>query len=348
MNMPIKLFSSTVLVALSIAMPALAQTSQITVAWFGGANAEAFQKCYADPFTAQTGIKVLPEIGTSNVTFSKLQQQRDNPTIDVAIIDGGISELAYAAGVIDILDEQRIPNLANVKDKAIYRAEDGVFAVGTGFFSVGIAYNTAEIADAPTSWKDLWKPEYAGAVTIPSPANTAGVPFLFFLTNVWGGDTENLDAVFANVKKLDVGLYFESSGAATNAFQNGEAVIGALYSNAAWEMADRGLPIGFIVPKEGAWSGDGRIHLVKGSRNKEAAELFINSTLTVEASSCIATRLYREPSVKGASVPAEISHKLPWGPAGSAASLITYDWNVINAQRAAISDRWNREIVGSR
>ncbi|NKX17187.1 ABC transporter substrate-binding protein [Ochrobactrum pseudogrignonense] len=29
----------------------------------------------------------------------------------------------------------------------------------------------------PRSWQDLWRPDYEGAVTFPSPANVTSVPF---------------------------------------------------------------------------------------------------------------------------------------------------------------------------
>lgn len=343
----IRNFSMLALSALSIGVSSTthAQSKNLVVAWFGGAWGEGFQTCIADPFTAETGITVTPEIGTSTVTLAKLQQQKDSPTIDVAWIDGGISEMARDAGVVDRLDETRIPNLKNVEDLAVYRKEDAVYAVGTGFFSIGLTYNTDEVNETPTSWKELWNPQYSDLVTIPSPSNSAGVPFIFFLTNVWGGDTENLTPVFDQLKTLKAGLYFDSSGAATNAFQNGETVIGAHYSTGAWEMIDKGLPIGFSVPSEGVWAGDGRLHLVKGTSNKEAAEKFINTALTPEAASCLAQRLYLGPVVKNVEYADDIAHKLPWGENGNIESLMVFDWDVINEERTKISDIWNREIV---
>ena len=67
----------------------------------------------AEPFTKATGVTVVPEVGTSTTTLAKLQQQKGAPTIDVAWMDGGISELAQQAGVLDALDSGAIPNLKN-------------------------------------------------------------------------------------------------------------------------------------------------------------------------------------------------------------------------------------------
>lgn len=324
---------------------AIAQPASITVAWYGGNWGDAFKACVADPFTKATGIAVNAEIGTSTVTLSKLQQQKDAPTIDVAWLDGGISEMALESGVVDNLDANAIKNMANLVPQAVYRSGDTTFAVGSGYYSLGIAYNTQEVTEVPTSWNDLWKEDFAGAVTIPSPSNSSGVPFLIFLSDIWKLPADDLSATFAKIKELDVALFFDSSGAASNAYQSGEAIIGAHFNVGAWDLAAKGLPIGFVVPQEGVWATDARLHLVKGSKNKEAAEKFIDQALTPEASGCLAQKLYLGPAVRGVEVPADTARKLPWGENGSIDTLKLFDWTKINAQRASIVDQWNREIA---
>jgi putative spermidine/putrescine transport system substrate-binding protein len=328
--------------------PALAADQAITVAWYGGNWGDAFKACVADPFTRATGIRVTPEVGTSTTTLAKLQQQKDAPTIDVAWMDGGISELAQAAGVLDGLDRTGIPNMAHVLPQAVYSHGGATYAVGTGYYSLGLTYNTRDIPAAPRSWKDLWKPEYAGAVAVPSPSNSSGVPFILFMAKVWGVNAADLSPVYQRLAALDTALFFDSSGAATNAFQSGEAVIGAHFNVGAWDLIDKGLPIGFAVPQEGVWATDARLHLVKGTPRKAAAQAFINAALTPQASGCLATRLYLGPSVAGVQVPAEAARKLPWGEKGSVKDLSLLDWNEVNARRAEITDAWNRQVARKR
>jgi len=328
---------------------AYAQGSQrITVAMYGGNWGDAFRACVAEPFTKATGIEVVPETGTSTTTLAKLQQQKATPTIDAAWLDGGISELALAAGVVDHLDPAAVSNLKQVEPKAIYRSNGITYAVGTGYYSLGLTYNTKDVKQPPTSWMDLWKPEYKGAVAIPAPANSAGVPFVVFIAKVLGVDPANLGPVYRKLAELDAALLFESSGAASNAYQRGEAVIGAHFNVGAWDLIDKGAPIGFAVPKEGVWATDARLHLVKGSKQKAAAERFINTALTPAAASCLATKLYVGPSVMNVKLPAEVAKKLPWGVNGSVEQLSLFDWSVINARRAEITDAWNRQVAPKR
>ncbi len=326
---------------------AMAEQQKLTVALYGGNWGEAFLSCVAEPFTKATGITVAPEVGTSTTTLAKLQQQKSSPTIDVAWMDGGISEMAHAAGVIADLDPAAIPNLKNVLEKAVYTNAGHAFAVSTGFYSLGLTYNTQEIKQAPTSWKDLWKPEYAGAIALPSPANSSGVPFVFFMADVWGIDKTDLAPVYGKLGALDTALFFDSSGAATNAFQSGEAVIGAHFNVGAWDLIDKGAPIAFTIPAEGAWATDARLHLIKGARNSKAAEQFINTALTKEAASCLAGKLYLGPAVKDVQVSEDVARKLPWGVGGTIESLRLFDWSQINAQRASVTNDWNRKVASN-
>jgi putative spermidine/putrescine transport system substrate-binding protein len=329
----------------ALSQPALAQSQSITVAWYGGNWGDAFRACVAEPFTKATGIAVNPEIGTSTVTLSKLQQQKGSPTIDVAWMDGGISELAVAADVVDNLDASTISNLSNALPEAIYKSGSTTYAVGTGYYSLGLTYNTKEVKETPTSWNDLWKEEFEDTVTIPSPSNSAGAPFVMFLSQIWNVPANDLSETFKKIKDLKAALFFDSSGAATNAFQSGEAIIGAHFNVGAWDLADKGLPIGFVVPKEGAWATDARLHLVKGTTKKDAAQKFINQALTPEASGCLAEKLYLGPSVKGVELKPDVARKLPWGENGSVKNLKLFDWTEINEQRGKIVDTWNREIA---
>lgn len=336
--------AAALLASTALAQPASA-ADDLRVAWYGGNWGDAFRTCVAEPFTKATGVRVVPEIGTSTVTLAKLQQQKDAPTIDVAWMDGGISELAQAAGVLDAIDAKDVPNVANALPEAVYKADGSVFAVGTGYYSLGLTYNTKEVKTPPTSWNDLWKPEFAEAVTIPSPANSSGVPFVMFMNRIWGNPPGDLSKTFAKLKTLKTALYFDSSGAASNAYQSGEAVIGAHFNVGAWDLADKGLPIGFVVPKEGVWATDARLHLVKGSPRKAEAARFIDTALTPQASACLAEKLYLGPSVKGVSVAPEVARKLPWGVDGSVKNLQLFNWADINRERAAVTDAWNRDLA---
>jgi putative spermidine/putrescine transport system substrate-binding protein len=320
---------------------------RLTVATYGGNWGDAQKTCILDPFAKASGVQVVQETSVSTVTLNKLKQQKGNPSVDIAWIDGGISELAAAEGVVGSIDPARVPNISGLIDEAVYKTTDGkIYALSTGFYALGIAYNSKEVKTPPQSWWDLWKPELAGKVTLPSPVNAAGIPFFAHLITLTGGTLDNPAAAVDKLKSLKVSSYYDASGVAQAALQSGEAIAAAYYNTAAWAIADKGIPIVFVVPKEGAPSADIRVHIAEGTKNLAAALKFINYAVGEEAMNCLAEKLYVGPPTKQYKVSEQAKAKLPWGANGTVKNLAIPDWGALNAKRQALTEVWNRQVAG--
>ena len=331
---------------LALASPAFAQ-QRLTVATYGGNWGEAQKACILDPFAKASGVQVVQETSVSTVTYNKLKQQKGNPSIDIAWIDGGISELAAADGVVAPIDPAKVPNISGLINEAVYKNKDGkIYALSTGFYALGIAYNSKELKEAPQSWWDIWKPEYAGKVTLPSPVNAAGIPFFAHVIGLTGGTLDNPAAAVDKLKGIKVSSYYDASGVAQAALQSGEAIAAAYYNTAAWAIADKGLPIAFVVPKEGAPSADIRVHIADGTKNLDAALQFVNYAVSDEAMNCLAEKLYVGPPTKQYKISEQAKSRMPWGANGSVKNLAIPNWEAINAKRQALTEVWNRQVAG--
>lgn len=320
---------------------------RLTVATYGGNWGEAQKACILDPFAKASGVQVIQETSVSTVTYNKLKQQKGNPSIDIAWIDGGISELAAADGVVGAIDPAKVPNIGGLIDEAVYKTKDGkIYALSTGFYALGIAYNSSDVKTPPQSWWDLWKSEYAGKVTLPSPVNAAGIPFFAHLIKLTGGTLDNPAAAVEKLKTLKVSSFYDASGVAQAALQSGEAIAAAYYNTAAWAIADKGIPIVFVVPKEGAPSADIRVHIAEGTPNLDAALKFVDYTVSDEAMNCLAERLYVGPPIKNPKISDKAKERMPWGAGGTVKNLAIPDWEAINAKRQALTEVWNRQVAG--
>ncbi len=338
------LLCAAVLTGPVFAKPAFAQA--LTVAFYGGEWGDAINACIVEPFKKSSGASVTVDPGVSSVTLGKLRQQKGSPIIDVAWMDGGVSEVAEADGVLEAVSPDKIKNIANMIPEGIYKNKGGsIFALSTGFYSLGLVYNTKEVKNAPASFWDLWKPEFANAVTVPSPANAMGVPLLLHLNKALGGSATNLAPAVKKYQELKVSSFFDTSGGATNSFQSGEVIAGAHYASAAWSLADKGLPITYVAPKEGAPSGDIRVHIVKGTSKKDLAEKFVDFAIAKEQASCMVEKLYVGPATKDTTLSDKAKSRLPWGKDGSVANLAIINWEELNAHRQAVTDTWNKEIA---
>jgi putative spermidine/putrescine transport system substrate-binding protein len=332
-------------VSLALLSSAGLAQEQLVVAGSGGRTGEAWDQCIIKPFTEATGIKVIYDPGVSSVTLAKLLQSKGNPTLDLAWFDGEASGFAREQGVFADMDPAKLPNLDNLIDHAISKDPDGtIWGIGTGYYSVGIIYNTDEVKEPPTSWLDLWKPEFAGRVTMPSIQDGSGAPWLVYLASLLGGGVDNLDPAIKKMQELEVAAYYDSGGAAASLLSSGEAVIGILDSGTVWSLADSGaIPVGFAIPKEGALASDNRLHMMKPS---DAAYAFLNTAMTPEAAECIGDFLYLGPAVKDVELSEEAKARLPWGANGSIDNLIFSDTKAIDKIRPQLVELWNREIIG--
>jgi len=331
---------------LGISIGTAAAQERLTVATYGGNWGEAQKACILDPFAKQSGIQAVQETSVSTVTYNKLKQQKGNPSIDIAWIDGGISELAAADGLLAAIDPAKVPNIAGLIDEAVYKAKDGrIYSASTGFYALGIAYNSKEVKTTPTSWWDLWKPEFSGKMTLPSPVNAAGIPFFTHIIKLAGGTLDAPGPGVEKLKTLKVSSFYDASGVAQAALQSGEAIAAAYYNTAAWAIADTGIPIVFVVPKEGAPANDIRVHIAEGTKNRAAAEKFVNFAISQEAMSCLAEKLYVGPPTRQSSLSDKAKARMPWGADGSVKKLAIPDWDTINAKRQQLTDVWNRQVA---
>jgi putative spermidine/putrescine transport system substrate-binding protein len=314
-----------------------------TGVWF-----DAQKTCVFEPFNVKyksEGLSVVADPGLSSTTLVRLRSEQSKPTLDVAWLDGGISEQALKDGVLDAIDPQAVTNINNMVSQGIYKTGSGdIYALSTGYYAQGMFYNP-DVKDKPDSWWDLWKPEYAGRSIFPSPAQAPFVPTIVFLNKLLGGSISNLDPVMKKFATLKVSQYYDATGVVQAALASGDILIGSYYVNTAWTLADTGLPVHPLAPKEGVPAGDIRVELVKGAPHKLDAEKFINFAVSPEALNCLAEKLYLGPPLKHPQLTEHARDRMPWGATGSVEDLAIPDWNEINAHRAEIIDQWNRRVI---
>src|SRR5215467_2135953 len=135
-----------------LATPALAQGKTLVVASYGGSWEQEMRKHVIPDFEKKHGVKVEYVAGNSTDTLAKLQAQKANQVIDVAIMDDGVMYQAIQLGFcapIQGLKGELYPAALFKGDKAV-----AVGQTGTGFM-----INTKVFKDrgwaTPTSWNDL-------------------------------------------------------------------------------------------------------------------------------------------------------------------------------------------------
>src|SRR5215468_6260241 len=249
---PVRTLALAGALALAAVAAAPAQTT-LYVAGYGGSFEQTIRKEIMPAFSKKFGATVEYIAGNSTDTVAKLQAQRGNQQIDVAIVDDGpmyqAIALGFCAPIVGLPD-------ADIVKAARYKDDK---AVGMGLVATGLMYNTKYFTEKgwapPTSWNDLKDTKYKKLLVIPPLNNTYGLHTLVMIARLNGGGEKNIDPGF-KVVESDIApnvLVFEPSpGKMTELFESGQAAIAVWGSGRVGSFAATGFPVDFVYPKEGA------------------------------------------------------------------------------------------------
>lgn len=324
------------------AQPALAQQT-LTVAGYGGSWEQTLRKEVFPAFEAKHNVTIEYTAGNSTDTIAKLQAQKDNQVIDVAIVDDGPMNQAIALGFCAPIKD--LPK-ADLYKAALFKDD---MAVAVGQTGTGLMVNTKYFADKgwalPTSWNDLKDPKYKGLVVIPPINNTYGLYALLMYARLNGGGEADVEPGF-KVMKADINpnvlVYEPSPGKMTELFQSGQAALAVWGTGRVQAFANTGFPVDFIYPKEGAPILLASVCPVAKPSISPLAYEFIKTMISEEVQTKLAKLNGNGP------VNTKVDTAMPelkMAPVGERASkILVMDWTKINPSRAEWTKRWNREV----
>ena len=343
MNTRLQLSLIAAALAAAIAAPGASAQQKFTVAAYGGSYEDMMRKVILPAFEKKTGAKTEYVAGNSTDNIARMQAQRANQEIDVAILDDGPMYQAVALGLCGELKGVNYGDLYPVADMKTGKS------VTLGVVATGLMYNTKYYADnklaPPTSWNDLKDAKLKKKMVMPPMNNSYGLHTVVMMARLNGGGEKNIDPGFKVMKDDIAGnmLAFEPQpGKMTELFQSGQVVMGVWGSGRVKAFQDTGFPVEFVYPKEGAIAlGISACPVAKPNASPLAQE-FLAFMLTPEVQAMHAKGAGSGPVNKKTVLPPELQKGLPYGDA--VAKLIALDWDTINANRTAWNNRWTREI----
>jgi len=319
-----------------------AQARKLVFATFTGSWEEAHRDVLVPAFKKATGQDMLLDAMLSVDQIAKVTAARNNPPIDVMLHDPGPALTAIAQDLVEPFP------VAGSKyfSELIPEAQD---PMGPSMFFqvVGLTYNPEKIKTPPTSWGDLFKPEYKGRVGITNLNSTLGTGFLVELARMNGGSEANIEPGFKAIEKLKPSLAAVAAnpGALAALYQQGQIDISPGNFNAIQILKARGVPVEFVAPKEGAISFKTSIHIVKNTPNKALAAQLIDVALSPEVQTRLMQAPYLVVPTNGkVKMEGEIAKVLAKDMADLKKKFVFQDWKKINEHRAEWIDRFNREI----
>jgi len=304
------LIASVALLALS-PLAAQAQDRTLTISVYAFAQ-DDFKTILYDPFEEKCGCKLVVETGNSVERLAKMEANKANPVVDMAVVSMADALSAARKDLIEKIDTAKLSNFGKLYDIAKDPNGDGM-SVGYTFYATSIAYRSDKMKIE--SWADLLKPEYVGHVAFPNVTTNQGPPALFMLGQALGKDTPDLKGAIEAVgeKKDEIVTFYEKSSQLVQLMQQEEiwaAPIGR-FSWAGFTKLD--VPVAWATPKEGQTGGMNVMILAKGSKNQDLALQFMDFWLSTDIQTKLAEKLVDSPANKDVKLSEAAANNLTYG-----------------------------------
>lgn len=337
--------------AVSLGLPgavrsASAQAQQLVVSDFGGDWATWNKQNIDAQFTEKTKIPVIHDTGSDNAArIAKAKLGMPRSEYDLICLADSFFARAEAEGILADMD-YKSPKLTNLKDV------DPRFVTPhyTSFLfnGLGLGYNPKMVKKTPTSWADMWNPEYKGKIVLPAVTHSFGLHVILLCALAAGKDYKDTKAGLENLKRLadlDPIWTVDSQANARSLFQE-DAAIGWL-GRAEWiQVQNWGGATKFVLPSEGGFFTSWGFGPVKNTKNMGLIEDYVNITLDPKLQAANAKKLGFHPTNTRWKefIDEESARKIAWTPEEEK-RFVTIDYVWLNSQRAELTEAWNR-VVG--
>jgi iron(III) transport system substrate-binding protein len=322
--------------ALALGLASHAIAGELTV--YTAIEAEDLTK-YAATFNEDhPDIKINWVRDSTGIVTAKLLAEKDNPQADVIWGLAATSLLLFKGeGMLEPYAPKGVEKL----DPKFVDKSNPPYWTGMDAWVAAICYNTVEGekngVPAPTSWKDLTKPVYAGHVIMPNP-NSSGTGFLDVSSwlQIFGeeGGWAFMDALHQNIAR-----YTHSGSAPCKLAASGETTVGISFAFRGAKSKAAGAPIDIIVPTEGVgWDMEASA-IVAGTDNMSDAQTLIDWSVSKKANEMY-NEGYAVVAYPGVAKPVE------YFPEGLLDAMIDNDFEYAATHRADILAEWAKRYDG--
>ncbi|WP_409342118.1 ABC transporter substrate-binding protein [Paenibacillus sp. MBLB4367] len=318
------------------------QTKELVISTWGF-NEDLLKKNVFEPFEKANNVKITLEVGNNADRLNKVRMKAHQ--VDVIMLAEGFAAQGIEEGLFEKIDRTKIPNVNNLYDiaKAPLGEDYGpAYTIG----SSGIIYDKTATSTPVTSYADLWRPEFKGKLSLPDISTTDGAFVVDFASKVAGSQTLDTDKAFGQLKTIgpNVLKFYMKSSDLANMFNQKEIAIATVQNFVLATVKKANPNVEWVTPKEGSYAVLNMMNIVKGTKNKEMGEKFIDWWLSEQVQKANAIDKVDSPANKNVKLTAQEAEGLTYG-ADIMNNLKRVDWNTVNKNMKTWIDKWNREVV---
>jgi spermidine/putrescine-binding protein len=233
-----------------------------------------------DCFEEMYGVTVNREEYSSNEEmYAKLSA--GGAAYDIVQPTDYIVSLMIREGLLQPLDKEQLPNLGNFN--AAYL--DLPFDPGNEYtlpYQAGtdaIIVNTETVETVPTSWADLWNPEYEGRMVVLDDARAIiGATLLTLGYDVNTTDSAQLEEAQAKLAELMPNIRLFDSDSPKTALIAGDVDMGITWTGEAFLAQQENPAFEYIYPEEGAIFWQDNNAIPTDAPHLDAAYAWLNYT----------------------------------------------------------------------
>ena len=332
--------------ALTLAAPALrprraAAAEQCVVGTWGGDYARLLKENIDDPILQPQGVTVIQDVADEIPRVAKLFAQRNLPrnTVDIACMGAPQGYRCGEAGLLEKLDETKVPNLKHVMPKL--RSDTFVPHI---YSAQVLVYNPDTVKEPPNSFGDLLDPKWKGKVGMPGQNFFWAMMGASLYTSGNPNDFEKAKEFFLKLNDNGLRLYPQTDSLAPP-FKTGEIEVGIIWLARTVMWRKGGFPTQGRFPKEGAILYVSGMVMPKNAPDKDAAYKYMNALLEPQAQQGFAKNMSYLPTVDNAPLSGQVGKDLALP--DPAPNLVVPDYAFDAKVQPEINDWWLKNIQRS-
>jgi spermidine/putrescine transport system substrate-binding protein len=299
-------------------------------------------------FEAACDVTVIYDTYVSNEDLlSRLRE--GNPGYDIIVPTGYMIEIMIAEGLLEPINLDNIPNIANVSPDLLDPPYDpgNVHTVPYMWGVVGIAYNTTMVAEPPTSWQAMF--DYEGNVAwLEDMRAMLGVGLIMLGYDANSEDPAQIAEARDFLVENGANVSNIVAGNSQELLSNGSVAMAVDYAGNTFQlqMQCECDDYAYAVPVEGANIWVDNMAIPVGAPNPELAMVFMDYILHPQVSADITNFVvYATPnqmSIEAGLVNEEIlNNPAIYPPAEARANLFYVDGIITPEAEQAYLDAWD-------
>lgn len=235
-------------------------------------------------FEKKFNVKIQYDTYESNEDlYAKIKP--GNPGYDVAFPGDYMVKTMASEGLLEELNKENIPNIKNLNNKFTNLPYDpgNKYSIPYQWGTMGIGYNIKATGGEINSWSTMFDEKFKGRIALLDDMRSSFAIALISLG--YNPNTTNPKEIaqgkdFLIKNKQAIAVFAPDTG--QNLLDQGEVDLTCEWSGDIFQVMKENADLRYTIPKEGSIILTDNMVILKGSRNKELAEKFINFILEPE------------------------------------------------------------------